>query len=133
MKKKIILPLLLVLLGAGVLAVAVVGGTKLLDSHTEASASCKTTGRNYVVTIQHDAMKPAALSAQRCDTLTVRNLDAVTREIGFGNHDHHVPYDGVSERVLHEGESLTVTLVKTGQFHYHDHFHDEVAGSFTVN
>jgi hypothetical protein len=33
---------------------------------------------------------------------------------------------------LRQGGSVTVTLVKTGTFHFHDHFHDEVAGSFTV-
>jgi hypothetical protein len=55
-----------------------------------------------------------------------------TREIGFGVHDKHVAYDGISERILNQDESFTITLDKTGRYHWHDHFHDEVEGYFSV-
>jgi len=44
-----------------------------------------------------------------------------------------VPYDGVAERVLGKGQSFTITLNQAGNFHWHDHLHDEVEGYFTVN
>lgn len=67
-----------------------------------------------------------------CDTLTFTNKDAIAREIAFGPHEHHVPYDGVAERVLNKNQSFTVTLNQTGNFRWHDHLHDEVEGTFAV-
>ena len=77
-------------------------------------------------------MKPQITSANRCDTLTIRNSDPETRKIGFGEHDHHSAYDGVTERVLRQGESFTITLRDEGTYHFHDHYHDEVKASFVV-
>ena len=130
--KKILLPLLLVVLGAVTAVVAVSGGSKLLDNHTEASNGCARAGHAYQVTIVNAVVTPASISGHRCDMLTITNRDAVTREIGFGQHDHHVAYDGISEKILRQDENLTISLVTTGEYHYHDHFHDEVAGSFSV-
>lgn len=93
---------------------------------------CKSTGTNHVVTIQNGRMNPAETDGSYCDTLTIRNEDEVTREIGFGAHDHHTAYDGIKERILTKGESFTVTLSKKGTFHFHDHFHDETHGDFIV-
>jgi plastocyanin len=93
---------------------------------------CKSTGQNRTVVIRNAKMNPSNTIGKYCDTLTIKNEDGVTREIGFGPHDHHISYDGVSERLLAKGESFTVTLSQRGSFHYHDHFHEETAGTFTV-
>lgn len=131
-KKKIVLPILLIVLGVVVATVAVAVASKYLDQPTEASTACTRPGHTYRVIIENAAITPEIVDAKRCDTLTITNHDAVTREIGFGQHDHHVAYDGVAEKVLRQNESLTITLIATGDYHYHDHFHDEVAGSFVV-
>jgi hypothetical protein len=34
---------------------------------------------------------------------------------------------------LRQGEKFTITLVNSGSYPFHDHFHDEVAGEFVVN
>lgn len=132
-KKKLLLPISFVILGAVVAVAVVAGASKMLSIHSEASTACSKTGHAYHVVIENAVMTPTTVSAKRCDTLTITNHDAVTREIGFGQHDHHVAYDGVTEKVLRQNESLTITLIAAGEYHYHDHFHDEVAGSFVVS
>jgi plastocyanin len=108
--------------------------SKNLQNRTNAQPNmdCLRTGQVHAVVIRNDQMQPETVTAKKCDRLTITNRDDVTREIGFGQHDHHTPYDGVSERILKKGESLTITLNQIGEFHYHDHFHDEVAGNFIV-
>jgi hypothetical protein len=112
---------------AGVLIVAFSAGGK-----STSTTSCASTGASHVVAIKNDKLDHANVTGKRCDTLTIRNLDDTVREVGFGPHDHHQPYDGVAEKVLRKNQSLTVTMVQTGSFHYHDHFHDEITGTFTV-
>lgn len=117
---------------AGIIAGATVFGNKLLVSHTDATTMCTKTGATHVVQIQNNSVQPATVSASRCDKLQIINLDADTREIGFGAHEHHEQYDGVAEKVVRQNDSLTITLIQAGTFHFHDHFHDEAAGSFMV-
>jgi hypothetical protein len=93
---------------------------------------CANMGRTYEVNIKNNKLSTASIHANRCDQLEITNLDSRTREIGFGVHDHHVPYDGVSEKVLGKGGSFAVTLDKAGTYHFHDHFQDDVTGTFIV-
>lgn len=111
------------------------GAFQLLRPHTNADASCKAgsgTYQTHTVMIMDNKVTPDAITAKLCDRLTIENMDSKAREIGFGAHDHHTPYDGVAEKVLNKDQSLTVTLNKAGEFHFHDHLQEEVAGSFTV-
>lgn len=105
---------------------------KYLSNKTK-QKSCLSTGTNHKMIIQDNAVNPAHTIAPRCDTLTIQNTDNTTRLIGFGEHDQHQAYDGVSQRLLANGESLTITLNKIGTFGFHDHYQEEVEGSFTVN
>lgn len=116
---------LIVVVVGGSLAVALTGGN---------ASVCKGSGtpRHYTVTIQNDKVSSPSLAARRCDTMTITNKDSIMREIAFGFHDHHVAYDGVKERELQQGEGLTVTFVKAGTYHWHDHLHDEIESDFTV-
>lgn len=86
----------------------------------------------YKVAIHDGKVSDDHVYAKRCDTLTITNEDSGAREIAFGLHEHHEPYNGVAERLLGHGQSLTVTLNQTGAFRWHDHIHDEVQGYFTV-
>lgn len=119
-----------------VLIVVVIGGALLvgLSAGKTAADGCKPGTKivAYHVTIQSGKAAPVNIAGHRCDTLTITNEDEVAREIAFGPHENHIPYDGVAERVLNKGQSLTVTLNQTGSFHWHDHLHDEVEGFFTV-
>lgn len=123
----------LILLAATVVLVGAIGAILLNNDSKTASEACATTGTSHTVVIQNDTMSPSEINAKRCDTLTIVNRDDVTREIGFGDHEKHVPYNGVAQKILRQDESLTITLVKTGHYHFHDHFHDEVEGEFNVN
>lgn len=120
-----------------VLLIVVVVGTALVlglrGSHSAANG-CNATGTPaaHRATIKNGEVSNDRISGRLCDTLTIVNQDDISREIAFGLHDHHEPYDGVTERVLGKGESFTVTLNQVGSFRWHDHIHDEVQGFFTV-
>ncbi len=116
---------------AGVLGFGV---AVLVQQNTKTATTPCTTleGKRHEFVIANNIVSPARLTATRCDTLTVTNRDKVERIIAFGNHDHHVAYDGIEEQKLAKGQSLTVTLDRVGSFHFHDHLHDEVEGYFTV-
>jgi len=119
-----------------VVAVAVVAvvGIALAVQHDTAAVAC-TPGANSVthhVIIKNDTATPSHTTATLCDKLTITNEDNETREVAFGPHEEHVPYDGVAEKALRQGQSLTVTLDQAGTYRLHDHFHDEVVANFTV-
>lgn len=94
--------------------------------------SCHGKYQHYSVFIMDDLVDPVYIHAKRCDTLTIANSDAKLREIGFGRHDHHQAYDGVTERNLEKNQNLTITLRTIGTYRYHDHFQEEVRGVLIV-
>ena len=101
-----------------------VGGAK--------TGACKILGTNHKVVIKNDIVNPFFTTANKCDTLTFINEDNV-REISFGEHPDHESYAGVTELVIRQGKSKTITLSEPGFFRYHDHLQAETAGHFTVN
>jgi plastocyanin len=129
-------------LGLACGAAVVLAGTSVLagryltgqgEEKPAAEIACHAGHSEHVVIIQNDKVTPERTQAARCDSLTIINRDARQREIGFGEHDHHQAYDGVSEKLLGEDQSFTVVLRQTGTYRFHDHFHDEVVGYFTVS
>ncbi len=111
------------------------GGIQLLRTSSNATASCDShnhAAHGYSIMIMDGNVEPNMVAAKLCDMLTITNMDSKAREIGFGDHDHHTPYDGISEKVLNRDQSLTVTLHQPGTFHFHDHLEEAVAGSFVV-
>lgn len=102
-------------------------------SSSQTAQACKALPQaSHEVVIQHNALTPRHTTAPLCDTLTITNLDSTVRLLAFGVHEKHQPYDGVGQKVLHKGQSLTITLVQPGNFKFHDHIHDEVQGTFSV-
>ena len=87
----------------------------------------------HQVVIKDGKVSPGSTSALECDTLVITNEDSRMRLMAFGPHEHHVSYDGVSERALGQGQSLTVKLVRVGTFTFHDHSDENVRGTFTVS
>jgi len=94
--------------------------------------SCPQAGQRLVVSIRNSEVLPRHTRAARCSRLTINNFDNQVRLVAFGEHDNHQPYDGVTEKVLAQGQSLTITLNQTGTFRFHDHLEDSVQGDFTV-
>lgn len=127
--KTILIVLIAVVAVAGTVAASVVFASRQKPTRLD---SCKTTGAKHLVVISGGDIQPKHIDAKRCDTMQIINRDDITREIGFGNHDHHVAYDGVREQIVGKDESVKVTLDQVGEYHFHDHFHDEVAATFTV-
>jgi plastocyanin len=124
----------LVLLSVGTLLLAgLVLSIAFASRETALDMNCNKTGKAYTVVIKDDVLSPDSINAKRCDTITIINKDKTLREIGFGEHDEHKAYDGITERLISDGEQFTITLRQSGTHDYHDHFHDEVTGSFTVN
>lgn len=114
-----------------IVATALIIGLK--GNHSAANG-CQGTTKPVArkVVIQDGKVSEDHINGRLCDTLSITNEDTASREIAFGLHDHHEPYDGVTERVLGKGESFTITLNQAGSFRWHDHIHDEVQGFFTV-
>lgn len=94
--------------------------------------SCKTTGQSLTIDISGDKMNPEATTGKVCDTLTITNSDPKTRLVAFGHHDSHKEYDGVTEKILRQGQSFTVTLNEKGTYTVHDHYDDAAEATFTV-
>jgi plastocyanin len=117
----------------GALSVIIVAALIAYAALTKPGPACAQTGANHTVSIINNRPRPADISVRLCDKLTFVNKDNLTREIAFGAHDNHVPYDGVTERFLNKDQSFTITLNKVGTYHWHDHLHDEIQGDFTVN
>lgn len=119
------------------LVLVVIGGALAvgLSAGKTPPSGCKAAGTpaHYTMVVKDAQVLPDTIHGKQCDTLTIVNKDNLAREVAFGPHEDHVPYDGVAERVLNQGQSLTVTLNQTGSFRWHDHLHDEVQGYFTVN
>lgn len=117
-----------------VVAVGAVVGIAFGMQHSSGVSSCSENVNPVVhrVIIKEDKLTPATVTAKLCEKLTVINQDYEIREVAFGPHDDHVPYDGVTEKVLRQGQSFTITLNQTGAFRVHDHIHDEVSGMFVV-
>ena len=109
-----------------------VGTLVLTKESTGTSLHCTAKPVSYAAIIKDGTVTPNTIDAKLCGTLTITNQDAIAREIAFGEHDKHVAYDGIGEKVLNQGQSLTITFNKTGSFHFHDHLHDEVEGFFTI-
>jgi plastocyanin len=121
-------------LGAAALMIGVVyGAGKYLGDGKSGAGSCSGANHTaYTMRIEHDEFVPRTIEGKLCDTLTVKNLDNVDREIAFGAHEDHQPYDGINEKLLSKDQSFKLTFVKAGTYTIHDHLHDEVEGSFIV-
>jgi cytochrome o ubiquinol oxidase operon protein cyoD len=104
-------------------AIYQIGGVK--------TGACQGQRQNHRVIILKGQVYPEHTNAKLCDTLTFMN-DKTIREIGFGDHDHHTPYAGNTELPLRPKQSMTITLSQTGNYRFHDHFHEFTAGTFTV-
>jgi hypothetical protein len=86
----------------------------------------------HQITIQNGVVSPANINAKKCDALIITNLDSQQRLIAFGRHDNHISYDGVSEKLLDRGASLQVTMIRSGDYLFHDHNDALVRGTFNV-
>jgi plastocyanin len=131
MNKKV---LTLLSIATVVLAAGIIGIATAVQQKSDDDANCTNShGHHYEVVIQDSTVRPNQVSGQLCDTITFTNKDNEIRELAFGAHEDHVPYDGITERALRQDQSLTITLNKLGTYHFHDHDHDEISGDFTVS
>lgn len=120
--------------------VAVVTGTVMAarfyfggsDQRSAQSVCLDNSGHERRVAIRDGVVTPAAIMAWRCDRLVITNYDDAKRRLAFGEHDHHVDYDGADGRLLGKDQTLTIVLSEPGEFMFHDHFDEAVHGHFTV-
>jgi len=104
-----------------------------LTAHKASGDSCNNPAAiTRMVTITEGHVSAPDIHGKLCDKIMFMNEDNLTREIAFGPHEDHVPYDGVAEKFLNQYQSFTITLNTAGRYHWHDHLHDEVQGYFTV-
>src|SRR5665213_3515256 len=117
--------------------IVVVVGAALIFAFTKGSGptdTCQSVHQvTHTITISSNIARPAHITGQLCDKLRFVNHDPVMQEIAFGPHAHHVSYNGVTENILNQGQSFTSTLNMSGSYLWHDHWHDVIHGSFTVN
>jgi plastocyanin len=135
MKKSPAVRITLFCLGLLVFSSAVIYGSVKLYAGFKpntSSSTCKQKGVDHLVIIKNNAVTPAHTNGKLCDTMTVTNTDDVLRYIAFGRHDEHQPYDGITEKTIEKDQSFTITMDEAGSYKFHDHLHDEVQGTFTV-
>ena len=119
-----------VLMVGGVITTAVVLSQRALEANAGPCGNRQ--GAHLQATIRDDKVMPATIHASLCDQLTITNNDKRTREVAFGQHEHHEAYDGITEKILNKGQSMTVLLNQVGSFRFHDHEDDTVQAFFTV-
>jgi hypothetical protein len=117
------------LIATGVFALA---NSSLGKPKEQTKVSCSGSHNEYTVTVQDAKLSITDIHAKLCDKLTIVNADDTLRLMAFGIHDHHQAYDGIEEKALKKGDQLSITLDQAGTFTFHDHLHDEVEGTFTV-
>jgi hypothetical protein len=130
----VLMVITLALVGCGVFIGARYASEHFL-SHTQKVSStvqCTRQPTVHTVTIQNSQVFPVHTQAALCDTLTIINDDNILRLMAFGEHENHQAYDGITEKLLEQGQNLTVTLNQAGTFKFHDHLHDAIQGDFTV-
>lgn len=96
------------------------------------TVTCQKLGVNHLVIIKNNQANPKQTNGKLCDTMTISNQDNQILLMAFGPHEHHVAYDGITERILDKGQSLTVTYNQAGNFQFHDHIGDVIRGTFSV-
>jgi plastocyanin len=131
LKLVIVGPIFIVLIAAAAIGAFSIANS-LSDSGKVSTKCQEGQHHHYDLVIKNDKFSPNSISATRCDTLTIKNLDNRGRLIAFGKHEAHTAYDGISERYLTKDESFSLTLDKTGSYIMHDHEEEEVKASFTV-
>lgn len=131
--KTVIIIVLFIMVAAGIITAVSIVANKYLNGKDKKAVACGTTQTTgHIVVIKDGKDDPVNTTAPLCDTLTILNMDNITRLMTFGPHDEHKAYDGVEEKAISQGESLTVTLNKAGSFQFHDHVDDLAKGTFTV-
>ncbi len=128
---------LIIVVSIGLVAVTIAGAIYVTNMQSAKLANerrkCDVASYDsFKAVIEGGKVKPAHIAAKLCDRLTVTNLDNKDRKMAFGQHDEHVTYDGITEKLLRQNESLSVRLVKPGDYRFHDHYDDAVQGTFTV-
>ncbi len=98
----------------------------------EKTGACQGQHASHIVTIKDGQAYPLHTDASLCDTLTFVNKDAAIIDMAFGEHPQHEVYAGQSELTIRSNQSKTITLSESGTYKFHDHLHEETAGSFTV-
>jgi signal transduction histidine kinase len=135
-QKRLTMFIRIIVILAGAVAVIVLttlgASTYLHKISDQKSSQCKQRGVIHEVSIKQNAVMPVTTSAYLCDQLTIQNNDNIERLLSFGQHDHHVAYDGHVSEILKPGQSITLTLIKSGTFRFHDHYDDSVHGTFVV-
>jgi len=121
------------ILGVTAVVFLLVGVSLLIQRPVSGDSCSGVVGTTYMTTIQSGKVSEPNIKAKLCDKIMFMNDDHVTREIAFGPHEDHVPYDGVAERFLNQGQYFTIALNKAGYYHWHDHNHDAVGGYFKVS
>lgn len=101
------------------------------DSNEPVYYSCNSYGQTYFIYFKDNQVQPKKVEAKPCDLITFINQDKF-RLIAFGRHDKHAEYNGIYEQPMATGDSFTITLDKSGEYVFHDHYQEYIGGSFSV-
>jgi len=131
LNKKPVIAIVMTLMVGTVAPIILVSRNSIISKKANEDCTNKI-GATHTVIIQNNLVTPDSITAKHCDILTISNHDDKEREIAFGQHDNHVAYNGVTEKVLHQDEQLTFILNRVGDYIFHDHNQEQVHGAFLV-
>jgi hypothetical protein len=115
-----------------VLAVVVIGVALLTQHKSDASTTCDKPGATHRLQLQNDAFSEPTVTAKRCDVLVIENHDTQAYSLNFGVHDNHIAYPGYTAAALQQNETVSINLLKAGNFEFHDHLRDNAKIELTI-
>lgn len=118
-----------------IVAVGVIflGSQRSQQTDAAIAAGCPKAGENHTLRLNDDRFDKERLTVQKCDTLTISNDDGRSYQLAFGVHDKHVDYPGYDAAALAPHESITINMIQTGTFEFHDHFRDQAHTVLTID
>lgn len=93
---------------------------------------CKAVGIQHELQLKDGTFTTQKLAAQRCDTITVVNLDTQKYSLSFGTHEAHVDYPGFEPQLLAANESINIDMIVAGKYHLHDHLRNAATVEINV-
>jgi len=107
---------------------------------TSQSTQSSTTGSTsptptVAATIVYDgsSFSPSSVSVKSGDKVTFTNNSQSTVQVNSNPHPFHTDDSDLNVGTISPGQSMTVTLSKTGSFRYHNHLNPSQGGAVTVN
>ncbi len=103
------------------------------DARNLYTCSASNTANTQQLVVDEAGFRPAALSLNVCDYLTIINAGKKSHEVAFGPHENHLEYPGFdNDTAIKPGGTVTFQLTLPGDYEVHDHLDARLQGSISI-